>query len=98
MKLYKKLIKAFGGAALYVDKNMMKALNIISGDEVVIDVQPGIITIQKPTIDANKIKELLDASEKFKKCVINNYIKDIYIVVLIRIITNCYDLQLNALN
>lgn len=64
MKLYKKIIAAFGGAALYVDKSMLKALDVFPGDEVIIDVQDGKLTITKPTIDANKIKELLDASTK----------------------------------
>lgn len=60
MKLYKKILQAFGGSALYLDKCILKALNIGPKDEVVIDVQPGIVTITKPTIDANKIKEILD--------------------------------------
>lgn len=67
MKLYKKIIAAFGGAALYVDKTMLKALNIEPGDEVIIDIQEDKLVITKPTLDANKIKELLSAATKIKK-------------------------------
>lgn len=64
MKLYKKILEAFGGAALYVDKSMLKALNVTPGDEIIIEVQEGKLIITKPVIDANKIKELLDASRQ----------------------------------
>ena len=64
MKLYKKILEDFGGAALYVDKSMLKALNVTPGDEIIIEVQEGKLIITKPVIDANKIKELLDASRQ----------------------------------
>ena len=67
MKLYKKILSAFGGAGLYLDKSILKALNVVAGDEIVIDVQEGKVTLTKPTIDANKIKELLDAANQSKK-------------------------------
>lgn len=67
MKIYKKILKAFNGAALYLDKKMLNAINANTGDEVVIEIQDHKLIISKPTIDANKIKELLDANEKFKR-------------------------------
>lgn len=67
MKLYKKVLKAFGGAALYIDKCILKQLNIVPGDEVVIELCDDKVIITKPCIDAKKIKELLDANEKFKR-------------------------------
>ena len=60
MKIYKKILRAFNGCALYLDKKILKALNVTAGDEVVIEVKEGEVIITKPTIDANKIKELLD--------------------------------------
>lgn len=60
MKIYKKIIRAFNGCALYLDKKILKALNVAAGDEVVIEVREGEVIITKPSIDANKIKEMLD--------------------------------------
>lgn len=59
-KLYKKILKAFGGCALYLDKCILQALDVNYGDEVVIEVCEGIITITKPKIDNNKIKAIID--------------------------------------
>ena len=67
MKLYKKVLSAFGGAGLYLDKSILKALKVSPGDEIVIDVQEDKVTLTKPTIDANKIKELLNAAKQSKK-------------------------------
>ena len=67
MKLYKKILKAFGGAALYLDKSILKALKVATGDEVIVEIQENRVIITKPILDANKIKELLDANEKSKK-------------------------------
>lgn len=60
MKIYKKILRAFNGCALYLDKKILKALNVAAGDEVVIEVREGEVIITKPSIDANKIKEMLD--------------------------------------
>ena len=67
MKLYKKILKAFGGAALYLDKCILKHLSIVPGDEIVIELVDDKVIITKPCIDAKRIKELLDANEKLKK-------------------------------
>ena len=64
MKLYKKILSAFGGAGLYLDKSILKALKVVPGDEIVIDVQDNKVTLTKSIIDADKIKELLDAAKK----------------------------------
>lgn len=60
MKIYKKILRAFNGCALYLDKKILKALNVAARDEVVIEVREGEVIITKPSIDANKIKEMLD--------------------------------------
>jgi antitoxin component of MazEF toxin-antitoxin module len=67
MKLYKKVLKAFGGAGLYIDKCILKHLGITAGDEVVIELVDDKVVITKPCIDAKKIKELLDANERSKR-------------------------------
>lgn len=61
MKIYKKIIKAFGGAGLYMDKTMLSHLNVSTGDEVVIELKDGCIELRKPDLDLNKIQELLNA-------------------------------------
>jgi antitoxin component of MazEF toxin-antitoxin module len=65
-KIFKKVLEAFGGAALYLDKAILKALDIQPRDEVMIEIQEGKVIITKPAIDSNKIKELLDANEQFR--------------------------------
>lgn len=65
MKLYKKVLKAFGGAALYLDKSILKHLKISSGDEVIIELVDDKVIITKPLVDVKTIEELLNASEKF---------------------------------
>ena len=67
MKIYKKILSAFNGAALYLDKSILKALHVGTGDEVILEVKEGEVIIRKPTIDANKIKELLDANPEIKR-------------------------------
>lgn len=67
MKLYKKILSAFGGAGLYIDKCILKHLSVVPGDEVVIELKDNQVIITKPIIDAKKIKEILDANEKLNK-------------------------------
>lgn len=62
MKLYKKILKAFGGAALYLDKSILKHLKVNAGDEVIIELVDDKVIITKPKIDVKMIKELLSAS------------------------------------
>ena len=38
MKLYKKIMKSFGGSALYLDKTILNHLGVIHGDEVVLEL------------------------------------------------------------
>ena len=66
MKLYKRTIQAFGGTALYLDKCILQALNIECGDEIVIDIQEGKVTLTKPTINIDKIQQLLNATKPSK--------------------------------
>lgn len=64
MKIYKKIIKAFGGAGLYFDKTMLSHLGVLTGEEVVIELKDDCLIIKKPELDLNKIQELLDAKIK----------------------------------
>ena len=64
MKIYKNILKAFGGAGLYIDKTMLNHLGVLIGDEVVIELKEDGLLIKKPEIDPNKIQELLDAKIK----------------------------------
>ena len=66
-KIYKNILRAFGGAALYLDLNMLHHLNVSAGDEVIIELAEDKIIITKPTLDAKKIKELLDANANIKR-------------------------------
>ena len=66
-KLYKKTLKSFGGGALYLDKCILEHLHIQPGDEVIIELEEGKVTVTKPLNDAKKIKEILDANGQFKK-------------------------------
>ena len=64
MKIYKNILKAFGGAGLYIDKTMLSHLGVLIGDEVVIEFKDDGILIKKPDLDASKIQELLDGKIK----------------------------------
>ena len=64
MKIYKKIMKAFGGAGLYMDKTMLNHLGVLAGDEVVIELKDDCLVIKKPDLDVNRIQELLDAKTK----------------------------------
>ena len=39
MKIYKRLIKAFGGLVVYLDKQALSALKLREDDEVILDIQ-----------------------------------------------------------
>lgn len=64
MKIYKNILKAFGGAGLYIDKTMLNHLGVLIGDEVVIELKEDGLLIKKPELDANRVQELLDAKTK----------------------------------
>lgn len=64
MKLYKKIMKSFGGAGLYMDKSMLNHLGVLPGDEVVIELAEDYIKIKKPAINLLKVQELLDEKAK----------------------------------
>jgi len=61
MKIYKNILKAFGGAGLYIDKTMLNHLGVLIGDEVTIELRDDGLLIRKPELDVNKIQELIDA-------------------------------------
>lgn len=61
MKIYKNILKAFGGAGLYIDKTMLNHLGVLIGDEVTIELKEEGLLIRKPELDVNKVQELLDA-------------------------------------
>lgn len=61
MKIYKNILKAFGGAGLYIDKTMLNHLGVLIGDEVTIELKEDGLLIRKPELDVNKVQELIDA-------------------------------------
>lgn len=60
MKLYKKIIKAFGGSALYLDKTILRHLNAVNGDELVIELKDDKVIITKSRLDNDKIQKILN--------------------------------------
>ena len=68
MKLYKKLQKAFGGNAMYIDKTILNHLGLLQEDELVLDLteingEP-VIIMKKSKLDNTRLQELLDARKK----------------------------------
>lgn len=64
MKLYKRIMKSFGGAGLYMDKSMLNHLGVLPGDEVVIELVDDKIVIKRPELDLDKIQELINGKIK----------------------------------
>jgi antitoxin component of MazEF toxin-antitoxin module len=64
MKLYKKIMKAFGGSALYLDKTILNHLGAIHGDEVVLELVEDKVIITKSRLDNARIQRLLDKSNR----------------------------------
>jgi len=60
MKLYKKIQKSFGGAALYLDKVILNHLGVLPGDEVIVELIDNKIVVQKSRLDIDKIQEILN--------------------------------------
>ena len=60
MKLYKKIIKAFEGSALYLDKTILRHLNAVNGDELVIELKDDKVIITKSRLDNDKIQKILN--------------------------------------
>jgi antitoxin component of MazEF toxin-antitoxin module len=64
MKIYKRIMKAFGGAGLYVDKTMLNHLGAMIGDEVIIELKDDCLIIKKSGMDLSKIQGIIDAKSK----------------------------------
>ena len=62
MKLCKKIMKAFGGSALYLDKTILNHLGVVHGDEVVLELTEDKVVITKSRLDNEAIQKLLDKS------------------------------------
>lgn len=60
MKIYKKIIKAFGGSALYLDKTILRHLNATNGDELILELIDDKVVITKCALDNEKIQKLLE--------------------------------------
>ena len=60
MRIYKKIQKAFGGSALYLDKTILKHLRVVSGDELVLELIDDKVVITKSRLDNEQIQKLLD--------------------------------------
>ena len=63
MKLYKKIIKAFGGSALYLDKTILNHLGVLNGDELVLELVEDKVVITKSRLNNERIQKLLDKSK-----------------------------------
>lgn len=64
MKIYKRILKSYGGAGLYVDKMMLNHLGVLVGDEVVIELEKDCLIIKKSELDLNRVQEILNAKSK----------------------------------
>lgn len=60
---FKNLIKAFGGTALYMDKQMLKYLQLSCGEEIQIELKNNSIVLSKPLIPEQKVHELLQKAK-----------------------------------
>lgn len=60
---FKKLINAFGGVALYVDKQMLDYLHVKGGDEVRIDFKDGKVILSRPIISNERVNQLLQKAK-----------------------------------
>ena len=60
MKLYKKIMKAFGGSALYLDKTILNHLGVLNGDELVLELIDDKVIITKSDLDNERIQKLID--------------------------------------
>lgn len=56
---YKKILKAFGGAALYLNKDILSYLKVSTGDEVKIELRNNQVIITKPLLDSESISKIL---------------------------------------
>lgn len=57
---YKKILKAFGGAALYINKDILTHLKVNTGDEIRLELRNGEVVITKPKLDAESIRKILE--------------------------------------
>lgn len=60
MKLYKKILKSFGGSAIYLDKIILNHLGVVPGDELVLEIVDDKVIITKSNLNNEKIQKILD--------------------------------------
>lgn len=60
MKLYKKIQKSFGGSSLYLDKTILRHLNALPGDELILELIDDKVIITKSNLDNEKIQKFLN--------------------------------------
>lgn len=60
MKLYKKILKSFGGSAIYLDKIILNHLGVMPGDELVLEIVDDKVIITKSNLNNEKIQKILD--------------------------------------
>lgn len=60
MKLYKKIMKAFGGSAIYLDKTILNHLGVLNGDELVLELVDDKVIMTKSGLNNERIQKLLD--------------------------------------
>lgn len=60
MKLYKKIMKSFGGSAIYLDKTILNHLGVLNGDELVLELIDDKVIMTKSELNNERIQRLLD--------------------------------------
>ena len=62
MKLYRKILKTFGGSGLYLGKLILTHLGALVGDEVTLELKDDMVIITKSRLDNERIQKLLDSN------------------------------------
>lgn len=65
-QFFKKLINAFGGSALYLDKKILRHIGVNPKDEVVITLVDKVAVISKPLLSTQDIDRILSKLESNK--------------------------------
>lgn len=64
---FKNVLKAFGGAGIYMDKQMLNHLQLSCGDEIKIELAENTIILSKPLLSECKVNELLQRAKRMIK-------------------------------
>lgn len=62
-QFFKRLLNAFGGTALYLDKKILQHIGVSPKDEVVITLVDNVAIISKPLLSTQEIDRILNQLE-----------------------------------